>query len=228
MVTLERGVHGILILVLVTGVAACATPVLVENPSQPISEFKLRQNEHGVEIAIDPVIGRSRLEGYFVKDLLRDFNILPLFIVIRNQQDTPILVRNGSFAIIDSNGRSLAQSAPISTTDPLVRGAANKERLIAAGLLFTPLLVFAFLDRPDDYRAAADNIQKRALFDRVLYKGEDHRGFVYFGLQDNEMIKRIAKLQVEIRAVTTDQTLVLMFDLDLAKEVAQDERAAGK
>jgi len=239
MITLGRGVHGLLVLALLTGVAGCATSVVIENPSQPISQFELRQSQHGVEIAIDPIIEPTRLQQYFVTDLLHGFNILPVFIVMQNQQDTPILVQNGSFTLIDGTGRSLAQSAPISTTGPLVRKAANIEETMApihwlAALSGSPVAFLLTIDLTSrmtssgDYRAAADNIVNRALYDRVVYKGEDHRGFIYFGIENQEMIKRIAKLQVEIKAVTTDQALVLMFDLDLAKEEGADERAAGR
>jgi hypothetical protein len=75
-----------------------------------------------------------------------------------------------------------------------------------------------------DYTLAAENIFKRALFDRVMYKGESHRGFIYFGLKDGKIMKSIAKLQVVIKNPTTEQSNVLMFDLDLSGEEVKHER----
>jgi hypothetical protein len=86
-------------------------------------------------------------------------------------------------------------------------------------------LLYLAVARPGDYKDALECVYKRALHDRVVFNGESHSGFIYFGLQEQEMLRRIRALRAELKTTTTDQIVVLTFDLDLSKEESTDEKA---
>lgn len=211
--------------IMLTIMMGCSETKFSEIQSKPISQYRLMQNNTSLSIAIDPFIEPERLKKYFQKDLLLDFNVVPIFVLVQNNGDEPIFLSNGECFLIGTDGSQIAQSSPVSVAGPIAREQITAAQSLAALSLISPLPVFiyAFSGAEKDNFAAVQNIINRALYDRILYRGESHQGFIYFLLKGKGYLKDVRGLKLHVKNPITEEVNALAFSLFLEREVSKNE-----
>ena len=184
-------------------VSGCSGVQISDVSIQQVPQYELNQNQKGLGVALDPFYEEDRLERYFGKNLLFH-GILPILIVVRNHTDQPVLVQTDRISLLGVDDISIPQVAIDSARAPIARESIPKEKaLFLAGVVFTPAMLLSdkeLMDRD----AILQNIRRKALVDRSLYPGELHHGFVYFYIKRRDALGNRARLELEIKNLSTD------------------------
>ncbi len=195
-------------LILYSALIGCAGS-LPEVEVQHISKYKTFQNQNGISIAIDPFFEGNRLNKFFGTNVLSDYDILPVHIIIENNIDQPILILREDILLLNAN-KEIIQKPSTNPAEPVEKRkrAMETTRAVTGGWLWGSLAM--------RYANIAMNIRTKSFYEKIINnKGELHHGFVYFTIKDLAILDNNAKVQVMAKNINTDAITTFEFDVDM-------------
>ena len=203
-----------------TGCAKSLPEITVQN----ISKYKTFQNKNGVSVAIDPFIEEKRLDNFFGTDLLYDFGILPVHIIIENNINQPILIEGENILLVDAKNEIIQKlsvySAPVEKLGSEGGAAIGMAGFLMGGYLGMFISSSIYHQSVIKSENVESNLKIKALYDKSIYnKLELHHGFVYLVLVDSTILDN-ANLQIKVKNIKTEALTTFDFNMaSLKKEV---------
>lgn len=202
---------------------------LPEVAVQDASKYKNYQSQNDIGIAVDVFFEKKRLKKFFGSDLLADYDILPVNIVVENNLRQPLLIATENILLLKTDtemqkpsgnpARPLdAQMTKLQSAQDATNNAMLAINVIspAAGLILLPVGLI-LVDQAALIQSIRRNIDAKALYDKSIYnKGELHQGFVYLPFKDLEKLN-IARLQINVKNIKTEAITTFAFDIDMSK-----------
>jgi len=199
--------------------AGCSTPVQIEPVQlQEVSSYRLTTKRAGFAAAVDPYFETARLKTHFGTDLLAR-GILPVLVVFRNYDapggfvllpdlcmlvcgDTEAHIDQGDFLGVEEKRKDL-------------RGA---EVALGLSMMLFPITGLftlpALASGEDEYLDAVEiveNMDKLALTPRPVYRGDSDSGFLFFRLENPDVVHRITAAWLIAENVRTNKRVMFIL-----------------
>ncbi|MCL5885100.1 MAG: hypothetical protein M1377_07160 [Deltaproteobacteria bacterium] len=194
---------------------ATVRDVVVKDPGA----YRYRDSRNGIHVAIDPYYERNRLVQEFREDLL-SAGVLPVFIVVKNHQPRPLLIKPADISLVPSaGGKAFLRGSVDFVKKPFLmeHGERQKAEPVhqTAVALFPVWLPIGFSNMvsANELEAIMDNIGIKALQERTVFQGETHGGFVYFYDNNVDLLKANNRVRVSLTVIPSGDTSALEFDI---------------
>ena len=198
-------------------------------PDVPISDVSMyarNLNNNGLKIASDPFIEEDRVIRYFGENLLSD-GILPVMIIIDNGSEKAVLIEvKNTYLMMDNHDQNL-NSTEVKLKDQvrtynmqdgggasIIMNYAIPTAVIMGAnpllVLAMPIATLPFLYSQTKANVLKQVIDENVLFDKSLYPGDKHHGFVFFKVKDK--ITNIKAVKVILKSLKTNEIYEFTFD----------------
>jgi hypothetical protein len=201
-----------LISVLIILVTGCTTIQVQMHDVEvkPVSQYRLFQENQGLQVSLDPYLEKDRVIKVFGTDLLSE-GIFPVFVVVNNS------TKDGIF-LIDK------RDYVAGITDGVMAGSRSVTDFTALrSFQFIPPIIGLFVTLGSDFLAykssqeakiIMQNMSKKELLDKTIFPGDLHYGFLYFKLEDMGTIAKIEVIQIKAKNTKTEQEVAFIFKLN--------------
>ncbi len=207
---LHKPIQRSLLVVLLAAVSVLAGYKARPWKPRGIESYPAKQSSQGVTIAVDPLFRDAIAAQVFDKDDLVSKGIMPLAIVVFNDNDFPVRVSSDSIELVQGEDR-MRPRQPEEFVPSIFKTSGKR--------LSIPVPVpRGAIPRGTDLNDPMQDFSQKAFPDRPIPSHSTEAGFLYFSVpQTRELANELLKTTVYIPEVTRlDSGKALMyFEIDL-------------
>jgi len=205
-----------IILLSVLLVSGCTVPVRISDiDGKKPSSYNHSVSLSGLSLAADPFSEEDRLKRYFGEDLL-ERGILPILVVMQN-----VSAADAYIPLPDQSGLVLRTSnAQEGTGNVVAEGAQRGYQGVPLDMEVLLLLFFpvslgsmvALETHSANETAIINNMRDKRLYEKTVYPGSVHSGFLYFRLTGRDKVKDIMRLSLSLKNLKTGEIMTATIE----------------
>lgn len=184
----------------------CAKYKIKEIPLQPARECSAHQDFQNVVIGASPCETREKMLELFDAPKLHEQKIMPVLIVIENQNDFALRIHEKDIFLIDSEGRNVPT---ISYAEVLLRITLNKP----LGSYSTRRDILLRSVRNKDMLL---DFETKAFGEKLIAPRSSDRGVIFFPLPEDGDVAGIRLYLPTVLNITEDREL-MFFEFELGR-----------
>lgn len=237
---LRRSLYKYIIVLIVVSIVfvGCTKQIVPQAPPlQNIAKYITYKNQNDIGVAIDIFFEKERQLQCFGADLA-SYGILPVHVIVENNNNQPLLIENKNIKLLIDKNRLARRNALDNASNSMAKDKQDSDNkaggvlavsnlVLGAGMFIVPALplLAAYLavggitaaNSVSDTEPTIHALRKNAFYDKMFYKGDKYDGFMYFPLKDIVAEKGNSILQIDIKNLSTEKTVIFQFDIDTTK-----------